>query len=1164
MSSKIENLRAIDENTILISAEFYYSYEKKKTSEPKSRLYTLDFIVEKHITLNQLLDAIDHGLYKYLEKNNVKGWWHDKHISKSALAKLFKLRSPDGSDDSLRPRRVLRVVPMQFRGTIERVSSREKKVSKRYKVEAPPRKKTPYISIVRENSFNPKAKTRIGCIAGSIYESSLDYEDRVFSYAASVFAGCLKQFRRPELRHDTNYVIGLSDIDFDKESLKGTNSVTGENQIWLEMKHEDITLDGLGFVTSSRIIFDATNRHEGMPLFDREYIAPAFKNQAPRYNISDSPNKALDETPVRIIPPSEPPQKSKDSPLSTLLSPLLMSGAMIIVMPAFGGGGNMIWLRVGMGLAMFAVAVVMYFMRKREQKTEYRKAVEKWKSDYELYIGRILKKINEKQVWSKEQLDAIHLDKTELMDKVLRMKGGIFSRRQNHRDFLSVRLGVSMEGSRLTPSPFAIVGETRETVFASARYKGDVLGGSFEIYLPKDEKKDGRLPYLNDLPANIAANYAFLANAPVLLDLQQSRCLGVVPFREQLKIKHLFFEHFLDNFIFELCSHHSPDHLQCVMFSQNIKNWDSRERIVSRYKHLPHFRELLDGISPFAFDKKGAHMLLNRLNEIMQERQKESSENKQPHIVVFFRDDRFLSIDKDDYKAEQDEEDEDDEDDMQFDDLLKQHPFSEFLPDEGENPNVSMGLSFVFCKEYKETLPKYCGQVIEIKKNNAEWRVLPHERVLEESSHENQYSLLPDDWFPPSAELNHSKGHRKLSVAFKMLSVLHYYRVSQGANFPLSVNLFDLHLGKKIDADYIEQLRSESDVTKSLKVPIGKPSGGEKDEIVSLDLHENAEGCHMVVAGTTGSGKSETVLTYLISLCMHFSPEHVNILLVDMKGGGFSKDLEGLPHVVGAVTEIDEDVDNDGGKYALNRFLLSIKAEVRERKKKLRNADTNNIDDYIKKANKGEIPYAERLPHLFVVIDEFAELMRFSSEGGIDYRSEIDSLCRVGRSIGIHVILVSQNIEGAISDEIRHNINTKLCLKVKTPDASRSMIGNDAAASPRMPGKGRTYMYANNGSAFEYFQAGFSQARMVADSKPNVQVVLMNKTGEYDFDFYNSHIDDRQECKKAVMDQNQQTQLDHAKGIIQSFGEKAPRQIFRNPLVSDVEAFVWDGYRERG
>ena len=136
----------------------------------------------------------------------------------------------------------------------------------------------------------------------------------------------------------------------------------------------------------------------------------------------------------------------------------------------------------------------------------------------------------------------------------------------------------------------------------------------------------------------------------------------------------------------------------------------------------------------------------------------------------------------------------------------------------------------------------------------------------------------------------------------------------------------------------------KNDVTRNLCVPIGKNEHGP----MNLDLYEKADGPHMLVAGTTGSGKSETIITYLIGLCMKFSPMDLNLMLVDMKGGGFSDRLGNLPHCVGVVTDTAGEDEGTPAAYMLKRFLESLNAEIKRRKLLLSSLGVDNVDAYIR------------------------------------------------------------------------------------------------------------------------------------------------------------------------------------------------------------------------
>ena len=177
---------------------------------------------------------------------------------------------------------------------------------------------------------------------------------------------------------------------------------------------------------------------------------------------------------------------------------------------------------------------------------------------------------------------------------------------------------------------------------------------------------------------------------------------------------------------------------------------------------------------------------------------------------------------------------------------------------------------------------------------------------------------------------------------FHNLSAIFYRRIAPMGNIPSKVGLVEL-LPSKIIQDYIKTSWSMSNVTKSLAVPIGKNEYGP----VTLDLHEKGDGPHMLVAGTTGSGKSETVISYLVSLCATYSPMDLNLMLVDMKGGGFSNRLKDLPHCVGVVDDVAGEDEGFPSTYMLKRFLEVLNAEIKRRKICLSEFGVDNIDAYI-------------------------------------------------------------------------------------------------------------------------------------------------------------------------------------------------------------------------
>ena len=240
-----------------------------------------------------------------------------------------------------------------------------------------------------------------------------------------------------------------------------------------------------------------------------------------------------------------------------------------------------------------------------------------------------------------------------------------------------------------------------------------------------------------------------------------------------------------------------------------------------------------------------------------------------------------------------------------------------------------------------------------------------------------------------------------------------------------------------------------------MAVPMGVDA---KNDIVYLDLHEKAHGPHGLVAGTTGSGKSEFLQTYILSLATLFHPYEVSFVIIDFKGGGMVNQFKDLPHLAGSITDID-------GRE-IDRSLMSIHAELNKRKELFAQAGVNQIDAYIKKYRAKEVRVP--LPHLILIVDEFAELKADQPE----FMKELISTARIGRSLGIHLILATQKPSGVVDAQIWSNSRFRVCLKVATPEDSKEMLKTPLAAEIREPG--RAYLQVGNDEIFELFQSAYS------------------------------------------------------------------------------------------
>lgn len=227
-----------------------------------------------------------------------------------------------------------------------------------------------------------------------------------------------------------------------------------------------------------------------------------------------------------------------------------------------------------------------------------------------------------------------------------------------------------------------------------------------------------------------------------------------------------------------------------------------------------------------------------------------------------------------------------------------------------------------------------------------------------------------------------------------------------------------------------------------------------------LDLHERYNGPHVLAAGMTGSGKSELLKTIVLSLSMEYSPEDINFILIDFKGGSTANSLAGIPHSAGCITNLS------GGE--IERAMLAVKDEIKERQIRLADAGASHIDDYIRMRESGAA--ARPMPHLVIVIDEFAELKKEKP----DLMAELITIAQTGRSLGIHLILATQRPQGNVDGNIRSNVRTDICLRVQDRRDSEDVLGRPDAAAISVPG--RAYIRMGEDEMFDEFQTALTGA----------------------------------------------------------------------------------------
>lgn len=251
----------------------------------------------------------------------------------------------------------------------------------------------------------------------------------------------------------------------------------------------------------------------------------------------------------------------------------------------------------------------------------------------------------------------------------------------------------------------------------------------------------------------------------------------------------------------------------------------------------------------------------------------------------------------------------------------------------------------------------------------------------------------------------------------------------------------------------------------SLQTPIGVRTGG---KLIYLDLHEKAHGPHGLVAGMTGSGKSEFLHTLILSLAINFHPHEAAVLLIDYKGGGlagsFEKEGMRLPHLAGTVTNLDGS--------SVKRALISLQSELIRRQRLFKEAGQRTgegaVDIYRYQEMVREKLAVEPVPHLFVIADEFAELKKERPE----FMEQLISAARIGRSLGIHLILATQKPSGIVDDQIWSNSRFRICFKVQEKSDSMDVLKTPEAAYLKYAG--RFYMQVGM-ELFEMGQSGWSR-----------------------------------------------------------------------------------------
>ena len=373
------------------------------------------------------------------------------------------------------------------------------------------------------------------------------------------------------------------------------------------------------------------------------------------------------------------------------------------------------------------------------------------------------------------------------------------------------------------------------------------------------------------------------------------------------------------------------------------------------------------------------------------------------------------------------------------------------------NNDINAGFSMLIFEKNLKNLPSKLKKFVDIEKNFSAIY-----------SKENDFQIK----FTP--EIVNNLNIREYAKVISNIPVL----IKEGENsyLPSALNFLEMYNAGRVDHLNILQRWKENDPTISLKAQLGVRAD---KKAIELDLHEKFHGPHGLIAGTTGSGKSEFIITYVLSMAVNYSPLEVQFVLIDYKGGGLAGAFENrekgikIPHLIGTITNLDTS--------EMNRSLVSINSEMKRRQRKFNEArdslgeGTIDIYKYQKLFREGKVK--EPIAHLFIICDEFAELKQQQP----DFMEELISTSRIGRSLGVHLILATQKPSGVVDDQIWSNSKFKICLKVQSIEDSKEMLKKEDAAFIKE--SGRFYLQVGNDEIYELGQSGWAGAKYIPSER---------------------------------------------------------------------------------
>lgn len=505
---------------------------------------------------------------------------------------------------------------------------------------------------------------------------------------------------------------------------------------------------------------------------------------------------------------------------------------------------------------------------------------------------------------------------------------------------------------------------------------------------------------LADRPTQIAEKYSEVADCPITIDFGRYSTCGIIGDRQACIALG-------KNLIIQATAHHSNDDLRIVVLCDAD---ETEEWAFSRW--LPHLFDDTRSQRFIANSPIHQKKLLDRLEEILAQRWVDIFEDKQEThkngarpFYLFI----CASV------------------------SASSHTIMRYLTANDDR----LGVGAVFLFDRIENLPKESFYIVDL--SAKPYQVYEREQASEKKNFSLDY--LASEQYERYARL---------------MAPLRIEGEGGKTELPTSISFLQGYQAQRPQMLGLEKYWHNAAPEEGMAVPIGVRETGESFQ---FDIHEKHHGPHGLIAGMTGSGKSEMVQSWILSMAVHFPPEAASFVLIDFKGTGLLLPLKNLPHLAGSISDLDT---------SIGRNLIALENELTRRKSLLDQHQVNNISAYRRLLSQGKA--SEPFPYLFLVIDEFAEFkVRFP-----DFMQVVNRVFAIGRTLGVHIILLTQKPASVVDDKMMANTRFRWCLKVASSADSRDMLHHPDAAKITNPG--RAFIQVGEDEVYEEIQSFWSGA----------------------------------------------------------------------------------------